>query len=168
MNVANSFYMDANALAKRYIPEAGNELVDVILDTVPSSRIYFLNVGTGEVYSILVRKRNTGSLSPADFRQATADFHDEIVDRAAVTRVPVTNRLVTSSLQLILTHSINSTDALILKSALTIALRLRRAGDDLVLVASDQRLLRAAQAEGLVTFNPDTQNQAALAALAGP
>lgn len=29
----------------------------------------------------------------------------------------------------------------------------------------DQRLLRAAQAEGLVTFNPETQDQAALATL---
>jgi hypothetical protein len=65
-------------------------------------------------------------------------------------------------------HSINSTDALILKSALAIARRLRAAGDELVLVASDQRLLRAAQAEGLAIFDPETQDQAALAALLGP
>ena len=77
-------------------------------------------------------------------------------------------RLVTTSFPLIVAHSINSTDALILKSALAIARKLRRAGDDLVLVASDQRLLRAAQAEGLTTFNPETQDQAALAALVGP
>jgi hypothetical protein len=38
----------------------------------------------------------------------------------------------------------------------------------LVLVSSDQRLLRAAQAEGLVTFNPEIQDQATLAALVGP
>ncbi len=53
-------------------------------------------------------------------------------------------------------------------SALAIARKLRTSGDDLVLVASDQRLLRAARSEGLVTFNPETQNQAALAALVGP
>src|SRR5262249_45980567 len=137
MNVANSFYMDASALAKRYIPEKGNELVDVILDTLSSNRIYFLNVGTGEVYSILFRKRNTGRLSPADFGLATANFDDEIVGAAPVTRVPVTSRLITRSLPLILTHSINSTDALVLKSALALARRLRRAADDLVLVTSD-------------------------------
>ena len=45
--MANSFYMDASALAKRYIPEKGNELVDEILNKVPSSRIHFLNIGAG-------------------------------------------------------------------------------------------------------------------------
>ena len=75
----------------------------------------------------------------------------------------VTSRLVTASLPLIVAHSINSTDAVTLKSALAIARKLRAGGGDLVLVASDQRLLRATQAEGLSTFNPETQDQAALA-----
>ena len=35
-------------------------------------------------------------------------------------------------------------------------------GHDLVLVTSDKRLLKAALAEGLVTFNPDAQTQAEL------
>ena len=78
------------------------------------------------------------------------------------------SRLVSASFPLIVAHSLNSTDALILKSALAIARRLRRAGDKLVLVASDQRLLRAAQAEGLSAFDPESQDQAALAALLGP
>jgi hypothetical protein len=65
-------------------------------------------------------------------------------------------------------HSINCTDAIVLKSALAIARKLRANGEDLVLVASDQRLLRAAQAEGLVTFDPETQALTALAALIAP
>jgi predicted nucleic acid-binding protein len=163
--VANSFYMDASALAKRYIPEKGNELVDEILDKVPSSRIQFLNIGAGEILSILVRRRNAGTLSIPNFEQAAASFNTEIVRSGAVKRVPVTSRLIIGSFPLIVAHSVNSTDALTLKSALAITRRLRRAGDDLVLVASDQRLLRAAQAESLITFNPETQDHAALAAL---
>ena len=166
--MANSFYMDASALTKRYIPERGNDLVDEIFSKVPSSRIHLLNIGAGEILSVLVRRRNAGTLSIANFHQAVANFNAEIVRWAAVTRASVTTRLVATSLSLIIAHSINSTDALILKSALAIARRLRRAGDDLVLVASDQRLLRAAQAEGLTTFNPETQDQTALAALVGP
>jgi hypothetical protein len=35
-------------------------------------------------------------------------------------------------------------------------------------VASDQRLLRAAQAEGLLTFDPEVQSQVELDVLLGP
>jgi predicted nucleic acid-binding protein len=163
--VANSFYLDASALAKRYLPETGSAEVDVIVDTVPANRMYLLNVGAGEVISILVRKRNSGAISVADFGQAMVSIDAEILGAPDITKVPVGNRLAVSSFPLIVAHSINSADALILKSALAIAQRLRRAGDDLVLAASDQRLLRAAQAEGLLTFNPETQDQRTLAAL---
>ena len=166
--MANSLYMDASALAKRYVPEKGSARVDAILDTVPSGRLYILNIGAGEILSILVRKRNAGIISISDFGQAVASFDAEIVRAAGVTKVSVTSRLVTASFPLIVAHSINATDPLTLKSALAIARRLRSAGDNLVLVASDQRLLRAAQAEGVTTFNPESQDQARLAALIGP
>jgi uncharacterized protein len=165
--VANSFYLDASALAKRYIPENGSAQVDAILDTVPANRICVLNIGTGEVISILVRKRNARIISTADFGEAVAAFDIEFVRSRQITKVPASNRLVVSSFPLIVAHSINSTDAIALKSALLIARKLRAAGDDLVLVASDLRLLRAAQAEGLTTFNPESQDQTAMTALIG-
>jgi uncharacterized protein len=155
-------------LAKRYIPEKGSAQVDAILDTLPAGRIYVLNIGMSEVVSILVRKRNAGILSAADFGQALLDFDTEIVRAAGITKVSVTTRLVTGYFPLMVAHAINSTDALVLKSALAIARRLRAASDDLVLVASDHRLLRAAQAEGLRTFDPETQDQATLAAFVSP
>ena len=80
----------------------------------------------------------------------------------------ISNRLAASGFPLIVRYSINSTDAIALKSALAIADDLRAGGDDLVFVASDQRLIRAANAEGLTTFNPETQDLAALTALVGP
>jgi hypothetical protein len=155
-------------LAKRYVPEPGSAQVHAILDNAPSDRLHVLNIGLGEVVSILIRKRSAGAISQAYFGQALLNFDSELLRAAKITKVAVTSRLVTTSLPLILAHSINSTDALVLKSALAIARKLRRAGDDLVLAASDQRLLRAAQGEGLTTFNPETQDQAALAVLLVP
>jgi hypothetical protein len=163
-----SFYLNASALAKRYVPETGSLLVDEIFDKVPGDRVYLLNVGVGEVVSILVRKKNAGAISDAYFRQALLDFEAEIVRTADINKIPISNRLATSCLSLIVTHSINSTNAVSLRSALAISQKLRAGSDDLVLVASDQRLLRAAQAEGLSTFNPESQDQAALAAFVGP
>jgi hypothetical protein len=95
-------------------------------------------------------------------------FDAEMIGAAAVTKSSVTSRLVSASLPRIVAHAINSTDAVPLKSALAVARRLRAPGDDLVVVASDQRLLRAARAEGLTAFDPETQDQPALSALIGP
>lgn len=160
--------MDASALAKRYVPEKGSALVDGILDNVPGNRIYILNVGAGEVVSILVRKKNAGAISAAHYGQALLDFDAEIARSSDINKMPIGNRLATGSLSLIAAHGINSTDAITLKSALAVAQKLRAGGDDLVLVASDQRLLRAAQAEGLGTFDPETADQATLTALVRP
>jgi predicted nucleic acid-binding protein len=134
--VANSFYLDASALAKRYVPEPGSALVHAVLDTVPSDRIYVLNIGTGEMVSILVRKRNAGLISSTYFAQALANFRAEIVDAADITKMSVTSRLVLGSFPLIVAHAINSTDAITLKSALALARKLRGTGGDLVVVAS--------------------------------
>jgi hypothetical protein len=65
--MAYAFYLDASALAKRYIPERGSAQVDAILDTVPAKRIRVLTIGTGEVISIFVRKRNAGVISATEF-----------------------------------------------------------------------------------------------------
>ena len=65
-------------------------------------------------------------------------------------------------MSLIETHSLNSVDAIVLRSALNIATQLRYTGNTLVLVASDQRLLRAARTEGLQVFNPEIDSQQTL------
>ena len=49
-----------------------------------------------------------------------------------------------------------------LRSALDIVTQLRNMDDTLVLVASDQRLLRAAQDRGLFVFNPEIDLQQTL------
>ena len=166
--MTNSFCLDSSALAKRYVPEKGSVPVHAILDSVGGSQIHVLNVGAGEVISIFVRKRNARAISADDFDDAMLNFKAEIVHAAGVKKTSVSSRLAFSSFPLIVAHSINSTDAITLKSALALARKLRKTGDDLVLVASDQRLLRAAQAEGLATFNPEIQDAAALAPLLPP
>jgi predicted nucleic acid-binding protein len=163
-----SFCLDGSALAKRYVPEPGSALVDFILDSVPEDRIYVLNVGAAEVVSVLVRRRNVGTVSAADFSQLILELESEVIQSPAKHLLAFDNSVVIDALAYIMIHSINATDAVILRVAVDVAQHLRNQGDELVLVASDQRLLRAAQAEGLVTFNPETQDQAALATLVGP
>jgi uncharacterized protein len=162
------FFVDGSALAKRYVAEPGTPLVDHLFSHVASDRLVVLNVGVAEVVSVLVRRKNSGVLSDATFAKAMLQVGQEIIHAANLRKLEPTNNLVIAAIVHIQTHSINATDAIVLHAALGLAQHLRSRGDDLVLVASDQRLLRAAQTEGLVTFNPETQDQAALAPLVGP
>jgi hypothetical protein len=163
-----SFFLDGSALAKRYVAEQGTPLIDHLFARVAPSRLMVLNVSFAEVVSILVRRRNAGLLSVATFAQALLHLGAEIVHATALRKIEPTNPLVAAALTHIQVHSINATDAIALHAALGIAAAVRSQGDDLVLIASDQRLLRAAQAEGLSTFNPETQDQAALTTWIGP
>lgn len=113
----------------------------------------------GEIISIFVRRRNGGAITGSGFNQAMLDFRFEVGLCAEVEKVYPTESQVAASWELIETHSINSTDAIILCCALDSAIELRVDGDDLTLICTDVRLLRAAQAEELCTFNPETDSR---------
>lgn len=150
-------YFDASALSKRYVPEPGSLVVDHIFGRAPSARMRVLAVGAGEVLSVLVRRRNARTLPPADYIRAEAAFRAEVLDHPAVEKVEVDVTTVRASLAFIERYSINATDALILRTALDLQAVLTPAGDDLVVVACDQRLVAAARAEGLPVFDPERQ-----------
>lgn len=156
------FYLDASALAKRYAPEQGTPAMNYFFSRVPPRKIYTLYLGVAEVVSIIIRKRNAKTLSPRLISQAFTDLEAEIINQPLTRKFDANADLINAALLLIRQHSINATDAVLLRSALDMAVILRAGGDDLALVASDQRLLRAAQAEGLINFNPETQTIADL------
>ena len=86
-------------------------------------------------------------------------LNEVINNQSGFQTISVPDSLVWDSIRLIERHSLNSVDAMVLRSALDTAIELRSTGDRLVLVASDQRLLRAARAEGLQIFNPELDSQ---------
>ena len=161
-------YFDASALGKRYAPELGSSVVDYLFTRVPSNQFVLLSVGLAEVGSILVRKRNGRRLSPTACAQAIFALRAEVGLLSPVRIVDADATLANQSFDLIDRHSVNSTDAILLRSALNLVAALRAAGDDMLLVSCDDRLLKAAKAEGIKTFNPETQSTVDLDALLGP
>ena len=150
------FYYDASALVKRYAQELGSDKVNFLFANVPHDRLMCLTLGAIEVIWVLVRKRNDGRLTNDDFRQAGINLDYEVIDnQSGFSTLPVPNLLIWRSMGLIESHSLNSVDAIVLRSALDVAAACRNAGDELILVASDQRLLRAASSEELLVFNPE-------------
>jgi len=154
----NSFGFDASALAKRYSLEAGADRVDYLFDQVKRDRLLCLMLGVAEVASVLVRRRNGLILSQAAFLQGMSNLKAEVLDDDDFCALPAGNDLIAAALPLIDKHSLNATDAVVLRVYLDVAALLRTGGNDVVLVASDQRLIKAAHAEGLITFDPETQS----------
>jgi predicted nucleic acid-binding protein len=72
----------------------------------------------------------------------------------------VDNDVILGSIPLISRHNINASDALYLHQALNLHRLLRVMGHELVLLASDRRLLRTAEKEGLAVLNPEEAKMA--------
>lgn len=157
------FYFDASALAKRYTQEIGTDRVNFIFSNVPLNRLMCLVLGVVELFWICVRKKNDRRITNLDFSQASINLKFEIIDSYSDFKtISIPDNLILNSMSLIESHSINSVDAIVLRSALDIAAELRSTGNRLVFVASDQRLLRAAETEGLLVFNPEIDSQQTL------
>jgi hypothetical protein len=107
-----------------------------------------LSLATSEIISIFVRKKNANLITDTTFSQAMTDFRAEVIDPPDFKLVSVADSLIFASHSLIAKHSINATDALVLRSALDAAIILRQTGDNLILIASDLRLLRATVLKG--------------------
>ena len=164
----NFAFLDASALGKRYLAEPGSPSIHHLFTKLPLAQMIVFNVGLAEVVSILVRKRNNGRLTGTGFPAALNAFLTEMVLAGAIRTVAADDALVSQALTLIQVHSLNGTDAILLRSALDLAHTARASGHNLLLVAADQRLLNAARLEGLAVFNPETQAPADLDALLGP
>lgn len=155
-------YFDASALLKRYSQKSGTALVNEVFRYIPASRMTCSTLGILEIISILVRKRNDGRLSLELFEQAMTEFRSEIIDREDFLTTPVDDTLLLSALNLITHHNLNSTDTVILRSALNLHQTLHSQSHNLILLTSDKRLGRAAEAEGLTVFDPEVETIAHL------
>lgn len=150
-------YFDASALVKRYSLEPGTALVNEVFRLIPAERMLCATLGMLEVASILLRKRNDGRLKRKRYQQAMTEFKSEVLDSNRFLAAQVSDRLMRASLKLLLRHNLNATDAVILRSALDWRDFLQHSGEDLMVWTADQRLARAAEAEGLTVFNPEVE-----------
>ncbi|MDE0400162.1 MAG: type II toxin-antitoxin system VapC family toxin [Candidatus Poribacteria bacterium] len=165
----NYFWLDASAVVKRYITEVGTANMQYFFTHVrPDRMIICRPITVGEVISIFVRRKNSQQITAVYFNQIKQLFQNEIRRHPDILKILPTEIQEDASVEFIEAYSINSTDALILQCAIDKTIKLQMNGNNLVLVSSDKRLLRAAQSEELLTFNPETDNQAALDVLIDP
>lgn len=157
----NHFILDASALVKRYVTEPGTPCLNVIMRQVGTDRRHCVSISALETLSIIVRARNGGRLPARQADAALALFHGETFG-GGVQIIPARNDVVFGAAPLLQRHNINSADAVLLRAALDLRAALRENEHDLILVASDERLLRAADRERFPAFDPETEDTTSL------
>ena len=151
--VTATFYLDSSALVKRYAIEPSTEWVQTLCSQ-PNHVIAIALIGLVEVAAAAASK-----LRGKVIDQATGDVIMTNLKADAATQyslLDVNQHVVDEAIELTSQHRLRGYDAV----HLACALRLNRALIDyqlppLTLVAADNDLLKAAQAEGLEAENPN-------------
>jgi len=138
-------YFDTSALIKRFVEEAGSTRVEAILAADPL--LATSKVAYAEVHAGLARKLREKALTAAAYRRTSRSFD---ADWRAYVRVDLADALLLDVRELVRRHPLRGFDAIHLASAKRLQEQL---AEEIVLIASDERLLTAAQAEGLSTID---------------
>jgi predicted nucleic acid-binding protein len=139
----NNYFIDTSALFKRYIPEAGTDILDDIFKDIGT--FYISDVTIIEVISNLKRKNEiTKELSNSIYKKIKSEFFNDIASG---------NLKITGILSETIIEAINLIDKKYLTPLdsiqLAAALQLNAKNGDTVFVCSDKKLCTLAEKYGL-------------------
>ncbi len=156
---------DASGLVKRYGREAGSDAVDAIFASSAVEQMSVTLWGYAECAAILHRKRNGKLISAAAYTSSVTALQQEVLVSNQFKVLTIEDDRILAGLPLLVSHNLNSNDAAILATYLRFQQSLPPGSPPCLLVAADKRLLRAAEAQGLKTLNPETSDSPDLAVL---
>jgi predicted nucleic acid-binding protein len=139
-------YLDTSALVKRYVTEAGSELVDSLWE---QATVLVTSVTTAaEAQAGFAKAARTAALAPEEADRARVIFLGQWPD---FVHVPVSGDLALSAGQLAVRHGLRGYDSIHLASALFFAFAVQDAVD---FATFDRSLWRAGESEGLRAWPP--------------
>ncbi len=148
-----NYYADSSVLVKRHAREAGHHWFRELCNPVNGNVIFTARLSLAEAYSAFNRRKREANLAASDYAQVAADFAACAADYQLV---ELTSSVIERARALLERYPLRAADAIQLGSALlaqeALAAHLLPA---LVFLAADERLLAVAQAEGLMTDNPN-------------
>lgn len=156
------FFLDANAVLKRYVVEPGSDIVTRVYRAADAGRIslsYSLWT-VGECLGVLDRLDRQGRLPRGALSRGRRDLLGESARLArlgVLSITPLRATLVRRSWTLILKHHVYEADAIQIATALH--------GRADILLTSDAQVARGASAEDLRVLDPETQGPEVVKAL---
>lgn len=149
-----AYYLDTSALVKRYVAEVGSEWVRALADPTNDNLLLTSRLTIAEIRSALARRRRETPISDDDHMLLLSALASQTLTQYHLVELEAPVIELTGTL--LDRHILRAYDAVQLASALIINQALVVAGlPPLIFVAADDRLLTAAQAEGLPTENPN-------------
>lgn len=147
------YYADSSALVKRHILEIGSAWAEQEFDAASGNRVITAKLTVIEVLSAMNRRQREASISAAEYAKFSADFLTFVENDYRI--FEFTDTVLTEAQRLLETYPLRAGDAVQLASALLANAQLQSAKlPALIFLASDARLLTAANGEGLQTDDP--------------
>jgi predicted nucleic acid-binding protein len=145
--------VDTSALIKRYVDEVGSDWLRTEFNAPPPS-IIIVHLTLVEVTSVLTRRMREGTLTPAEYGQAQNAFRADCLNEYEL--ITAVDNVIDQANHLLERHPLRAYDAIHLAAAVTINQQLLANHlSPLIFLAADDRLNRAASAEGLAIDNPN-------------
>lgn len=147
-------YLDTSALVKYYLTETGSHWLIAQLEAQPQPVVITSLLAHIESACTFARRQREGLLTADDRLRLLAALDYDLKYRYQVARVDRT--VIDTARQLASRHPLRAYDAVHLATGWLANRRLVQAGRPaLLFVTADDRLLAIAQAEGLLTENPN-------------
>jgi predicted nucleic acid-binding protein len=144
------YYVDSSVWVKRYYEEIGTLRVQ---DLFSGQHVLACSgLGLVEVTATLSRKQRAAELSVQDRDQSLGELEQ---DWQRFVQIDVVTEIIAGATRLARDFALRGSDAIHLASAQSAFQRLAGSGHQAVLATCDHELKRAAEALGLVLFDPE-------------
>ncbi|MSQ13474.1 MAG: PIN domain-containing protein [Dehalococcoidia bacterium] len=151
------FYLDTSALAKRYKPEKGSDVVDLVFERMAAGdRVavpFLAAVGLAGAVTRLCTSRTISERGAADL---LARFREEMISQAEL--LPVNDLILAIAVRLAERHGLRAADAIHLATMTEMARGSAIVGTSFLALVADRALKRAAESEGITVVNPEDDN----------
>jgi predicted nucleic acid-binding protein len=152
----HAVYLDSSSVVKRYIHEAGSEVVDLVYAKAENgaSRMVISLWNVGEVLGVLDRYRSKRLLDDETLLRCTRSFlaeSEKIIRLGGMQILPFTLNILTETYWLVLKHHIYQADALQVATC-------KLSESDLFLSA-EKELLSVARSEKIEALNVETDER---------
>jgi len=149
-----AYFLDSSALVKRYIPETGSAWVRQLAAPQTGNSLFIARITWVEVRSAFARRQREGSLTSTDRTLIVQRFRFDLNNQYQVIELDAT--LAETAAQLVSQYPLRAYDAVQLASVLLLQPAFATTqSTQLLFLTADDRLLPIAQAQGLLTDNPN-------------